>query len=406
MKKPSNAPEQSAGKSNEAAKTSETYSRFHEPVNEKPGLSNRVAVSDSSLLDKPIDEVHFTPPPIEKEMHPLGQQQNAKGEQAKTQSQSDKGPDKSTLFHDPNIQDLPPSEKAQAAEQLANLILNGYQKLHDWANKKVQISEKKIMKLLKEGKLDLQAQVPYELDQWITIGEFIKEFNAEYGQLFIIDPQWRAAILPPLIRILQKRGMGMSDEMYVGWMLAQDVGSKVFMAVEAFNKTNSVLQFAVEQTARMRGVVQMPQRPRTTPTEPPAGGPAPVVNMPPSEPQPATPSQPAGEKTSIPLFISKQQRQQLYDLGYNEADVNAMAPEHALDIINGMWAKPAAIPVQDHLMGEHAGTGQGHPMSDAVVKQELPKWGVNAEKLNKRGRKSGSKNSKPPVKKAAKRKRA
>jgi hypothetical protein len=408
MKKTSVPEQQSAGSSvNETAQTADAYSRFNEPVHDKSGLANRVAVTDSSLLSRPIEEVRFTPPPVEKEVHPLGQQQNS-NKQEPPKPQPSKGPEKKTLFHDPNIQDLPPAEKQQAAEQLANFILQGYQKLHDWGNKKVQISERKIMKLLREGKLDLRAQVPYELDQWITVGDFIKEFNEEYGQLFIIDPEWRAAILPPLIRILQKRGMGMSDEMYVGWMLAQDIGAKVFMAVEAFNKTSSVLQFAVEQTARMRGVVQMQQRPSNTPTEPPIG-PAPIINMP-SEPAPAQPA--AGEKAaSIPVYITTQVRQQLYDLGYTKADVDAMAPENAHDIINSLVTKPTGIPVQDHFMGQHGGGGQEHPMSEAVVKNQLPNWGAKADLLNQkdkrgRGRPPGSTNKKTAPKKSVKRKRA
>lgn len=403
MKKTS-VPEQPAQPTNEGTQGADTYSRFNEPVNDKSHLANRVAVTDSNLLNRPIEEVVFTPPPVEKETHPLGQQQQAgKTEQPKPQPGADKPPQKPSVLRDPNIQDLPPAEKQQAAEQLANFMLDGYQKLHDWANKKVQISERRVMKLLKDGSLDLRALVPYEVDQWVTIGEFIKEFNEEYGQLFIISPEWRAAIMPPLVRVLQKRGMGMSDEVFLGWMFAQDIGTKVFMAVEAFNKTNSVLQFAVEQTARMRGVVQMQQRPRQTPPPEPPVGPAPVVNMPPPEPAP-----PAGEGTSMPLIITRQIRQQLLDLGYSKADVDAMTPQQAHDIINHQVVKPTGVPVQDHFMGDAGAALHDHPMAQAVVTQQLPEWGTNAEKLNKRGpgRPTGSRNKKPQVKKPIKKKRA
>jgi len=42
----------------------------------------------------------------------------------------------------------------------------------------------------------------------------------------------------------------------------------------------------------------------------------------------------AEQKASIPLTITKQVRQQLYDLGFSKANVDLMKPERALDIIN------------------------------------------------------------------------
>lgn len=384
--------------------TSEPYSRFNEPVNEKPGLGQRVTVTDPSLLNRPIEEVRFTPPAVDKEVHPLAGQQNNKTEASKQQpgnTAQKPGP-----LQDPLLQDLPPSQKQTAAEQAAGFLLNRYEDLHKLANKKIQISERKVLRYVREGKLDLRALVPYDYENWMTIGEFLKEYNNELSQLFFVDPQWRAEIEPPLTRILVKRGIGMSDEMLVGAMLVQDLTLKTSLAFEAFSKTSSIMQFAVEQTARMKGVVQMPPRPRPTSTEPPAG-PAPVVDMPP--PPPPSPSQQHGEEgNNIPLFISGPVRQQLYDLGYSKADVDAMAPKHAQQIIASMETKPSSIPVQDQVLGEHAGM-QGHPMSDAVVRQQLPQWGPNAEKLNQRkgpGRRPGSTNKKSAKKSTPKKKRA
>jgi hypothetical protein len=46
------------------------------------------------------------------------------------------------------------------------------------------------------------------------------------------------------------------------------------------------------------------------------------------------------EKASIPLTITNAVRQQLYDLGFSKANVDAMKPERALDIINKQEVKP------------------------------------------------------------------
>lgn len=397
-------PQQSQASNEGASQQAEPYSRFNEPVADKPGLGQRVTITDPSLLTKPIDEVKFTPPPVEKEIHPLGGgQQSAKPDTSKQPGQENK--EKINSFQDPNLKDLPPAQKELSAGQLSNFLLNRYEGLHGWANKKIQISEKKVLKLVREGKLDLRALVPYEFDQFMTIGELIKEFNKEYSQLFFVDPAWRAEIEPPLTRIFAKRGIGLSDEAFVGFMLMTDLGVKTSLAFEAFSKTSSVLQFAVEQTARMKGVVAMNPKPRPDTNEPPMG-PAPVVNMP--QPDHGGPS--GGNIASMPVMITASMRQQLHDLGYNQADINTMAPETAHDIINSMQAKQVSVPVQDHFMGNAGTVVAEHAMSGAVESRQLPKWGEAADKLNKRGgRPPGSKNKKnikPGPKKIAKKKRA
>lgn len=303
---------------------------------------------DPNLLNRPIEEQVFQAPGVDNEKHPLQDPDSNKVSQ-----NGQKKPEPEPI--DPGLKDLPPGQKQAAAEQLVGLCLRGYEKLHELANKRLQISDRKIINLQAKGLINLSVPVPYTLTEMMPLGEFITEYNKDMGNLLSIDPEWRAEIEPPLVRIFQKRGLGLSDEGFVISMLVADMTVKTQRFFAAKSKTDSVLQFAREQTALMYGAV--PMRPSPPPPAPPTGPvgvpspPAPVVDM------------------------------------HNVPGATAAA--------GAGISQPAAsgIPIQDHVMGTGTTPVTG-AMASAVQSSSMPNWGENAEKLNKRsgGRKPGSKN--------------
>lgn len=326
MKK-ENAPKESDAGQQTTSKSStlKDTTAFQDEVITRPQATKKVEV-EPSLLQRPIEEVSFKAPRVESETHPLGSgapgpqagSQQQQGKQPTTGGQQAAGP--STPTH------VPGPDDEMKAEQLAEAIMRWYQRAHDFANKKIQISDRQILKLRTEGKLDMQCLVPWGED-FVTMNELITEYNREVQDTLTINPEWRAAILPPLIRIFKKRGIGLSDELMVGLLFVEDISFKTqqFFAMRA--NTQSLIQFAVEQTERMKGtVVQMPRREQPTPPQPQQPTePAPVVTMPPG---------------------------------------------------------PAAgAPMQDHAMNELAGTGPAS--SVGIIKHELPAYGDKARSIKK-----------------------
>jgi hypothetical protein len=321
------------------------YNPLAEEVVTKPHMQGRASV-DPSLLNQPIAEQQFTAPGVDKERHPLDD-----GKGGNNVGSGNMGAGYGQPGADPGLKDLPPKEKGVAADQLVAFCFRGYEKLHKWANGRLQISDKKILKLQANGSIDLRANVPYTLTEMMTLGEFITEYNKDMADLLSIDPEWRAEIEPPLARIFAKRGLGMSDEVFVGMMLLTDISVKTQQYFAAMSRTDAIMAFAKEQTARMHEVITMNSRPSQAPPPPPPApdqGPAPVVNMP---------------------------------TGNNPVDQFPPA----------QMATASSIPIQDHVMG--VGAQDNGPMAGAVGTSQLPEWGGKAEQLNKRGRKPGSKNS-------------
>lgn len=317
---------------------------------------------DPQLLAQPIPETVFTPASVADEINPLDEADNA------TSNNSGKGSAASNSFVPPNpeLNDIPPKQKEMAAAQMVEYLMTGYQKLHQGANKMLQIGKKRVTRLQMEGKIDLQAAVPYEDGKFLPLSEFIKEYNEDMKDFLTIDPEWKAQVVPPLVRIFQKRGIGMSDEMFVGLLFAQDISVKAKMYFDMRGQTASILQFAVEQTERMNNVIPMPTRPAPAPTQGPSE-PGKVVEM-----------------ERPPITQTNQTDQGQASTSYTKS------------------------PAQDAVMNELTGNQlQPSQVSGMVENQQLPQYGgestvgaIDRFVKNRTVKKS------PPKKKAGKKKRA
>jgi hypothetical protein len=182
-------------------------------------------------------------------------------------------PKKKKAFN-PALEDLSDAEKMDKAKKMAEGIMKGYGLLNFQAEKLVKISEKKITRLQTKGEIDLSIQVPWEMTEYVGLGEFFKEFNSSCDGSFAVTQKFTDDVMPPLTRVLAKRGHGWSDEQQLIWLFGEDIFTKVLHFRELRSSLNTVIQFAKEQTALMR---QHPQRPAAAaPPPPPSPGPAPA----------------------------------------------------------------------------------------------------------------------------------
>jgi hypothetical protein len=173
-----------------------------------------------------------------------------------------------TAFN-PAMNNLPNAEKKMGAEQLAKLLVDGYEQLNLLANRGLRISPKKIRKLEAEGEIDLSVQIPYDYGKTIPAGEFIEAINEQNKDTFSVSKEFKKDITPPLIRILEKRGAGLTDEQYVGYLVAKDLGVKIFIGYQILNTMNETLEVIKQYTAAARqgGVVTPPPPQQSGDTE-------------------------------------------------------------------------------------------------------------------------------------------
>lgn len=164
---------------------------------------------------------------------------------------------KSSSFN-PSMNDVSDADKKMGAEHMAKLIVDGYEQLHDFANKGLQISERKLRKLVSEGEIDLQVDIPYDYGKTITAGEFIQDFNEQNKDTLSVSKEFKKEVTPVLTRVLQKRGAGVTDEQYLLYLFGKDILVKGVIFTQIRGTMTDMLGVIKEYTAAIKENGEVP----------------------------------------------------------------------------------------------------------------------------------------------------
>lgn len=237
-----------------------SFNPLAEAVSEKTYTNSASGGISQTDLMQDIGEPSFQPPPLDVNDIP--------------RKESNKKPEQKQAFN-PDMQHLSDSERNSSAAQMANFMITMYEKAHGFANEMLKIPEKKINKMQMEGTIDLDIPVPYEMGKFVPLGEFITEYNGQVAGVLVVEEEFKKNVIPPLTRVLSKRGHGMTDEQYLIFMFGQDLVTKGFQFAQFKSQTKQILTFATEQTAIGR---QRPMQPMMQPIQ--------TVNQPAYQEQP------------------------------------------------------------------------------------------------------------------------
>jgi hypothetical protein len=214
----------------------EIVNPLDEAVNEKTYSKPNVNTSMDDL-NRPIEEPKFTPPPFKKTSAP------------NIPSNTDEG---STFRKrepiNPEMKSLPKKEVQMASKQAAALCMKGYEMLHNLGNKALQVSEKKLNKLQASGEINLNAEIDYDYGKRIRAGEFFQEYNKQVDGILKVSDEFKEEVTPILERVLEKRGIGMTDEQTLMFMFGQDIAVKSFVFFQQKAQLNQMIQAIKEAT--------------------------------------------------------------------------------------------------------------------------------------------------------------
>jgi hypothetical protein len=128
------------------------------------------------------------------------------------------------------------------------MIMGAYKWGNEFADKKLLFDEKKIMKLQQEGEIDLSVEVPISPSASVTAGEFIQEYNEQSKGTISVSNQFEEETLPVLTRVLEKKGVGMTDENYLLYLFGKDILVKGFMVQQSLSVKKDMLNMLKEAT--------------------------------------------------------------------------------------------------------------------------------------------------------------
>jgi len=245
-----------------------SYNPFIDNVNEKPYTQMNVNVAQQQMAS-PIPEPSFQSNTVSSNENAYNMLNNDFGVMNGGAPKSSQ----STPFN-PAMNDIPDADKKMGAEHMAKLIVDGYEQLHQFANKGLQISERKMRKMVSEGEIDLSVQIPYDYGKTITAGEFIQDFNEQNKDTLSVSKEFKKEVTPVLTRVLQKRGAGVTDEQYLMYLFGKDILVKGVIFSQIRGTMTDMLEVIKEHTAAIKEGAEMPiaassQKPKNTPPPPP-----------------------------------------------------------------------------------------------------------------------------------------
>ena len=252
------------------------YNPFLQSVNEKPYSQMNVGVTQEQLSGA-IPEPTFSPHTIDSNENPYNML-NGDGIPSGGGNQK-----RESAPFNPMMNDVPDGDKKMGAQHMAKLLVDGYEQLHVFGNKALQVPERKIRKLEKEGLIDLSIPIPYEYGKTITAGEFLQDFNEQNKDALTVSKEFKKEVTPVLTRVLEKRGAGLTDEQYLGYLVGKDLVVKLVIVAQLRTTMNDMINVIKDYTEATRaggGVPSQPQAPTPQPQAPTPTSPQPMYQEP------------------------------------------------------------------------------------------------------------------------------
>jgi len=224
-----------------------SYNPFIKNVNEKPYAQMNVNVGQQQMAS-PIPEPTYQSNTVssnENAYNMLNNEFSMNGG-SPVNSAKDSAP------FNPAMNDIPDADKKLGAEHMTKLILDGYEQLHVFGNSLLKISDRKVRKMVADGEIDLSVQIPYEYGKTIGVGEFIEDFNEQNKDTLSVSKEFKKEVTPVLTRVLQKRGAGVTDEQYLGYLFAKDIIVKGVIVTQIRSSMNSMFDVMKEYTQALK----------------------------------------------------------------------------------------------------------------------------------------------------------
>lgn len=193
----------------------------------------------------------------------------------------------------PAYNEMEDKEKKKASEQMVDAVLDTYDTLKGLSAKLGQMDEKKVRKMIEEGKIDKNRRITIdEYGNNVGIMEFVQNYNTQVAQAVEPDPSFRKSVRPAMTRVFMKKGWGMTDEQYLLFAFGKDLTITGVTLIGMKKGIKDILtNLQEEQSAKGNPIA--PQRPTPPPPTSSGGYDTPPPNYPPSSPTPAPAPTPA-----------------------------------------------------------------------------------------------------------------
>lgn len=147
----------------------------------------------------------------------------------------------------PEMEDLNPKDKKEAAKQLVETVLGGYEMLHELGKNWVEYPEAKLDEKIIKGEVDPTMSIPIDEHGGRTnVRDFFIEYNESAKEAISYDQKFGEKVRPAMERVFAKKGWGMTDEQFLLVEFGKDLSWKAVQVMNLKKTANNMMEMFVE----------------------------------------------------------------------------------------------------------------------------------------------------------------
>lgn len=215
-------------KNNQTTDNGSNYNPLAEPVVERDYSTPEINFNDQAPIDEPLFAT--TDAPLIETAPDVRDQQ--------------KPEDTTSPAANAATNDLNDKDKKIAAQTATKVMLDGYGKFWGFAGRLAKISERKLGKEIRNGNINERLMLPVDTGsgpQEISLQSFVQAYNGSIDEALSVDEDFVKEISPVLTRVLMKRGIGMTDEQLLLWILGKDVAVKLQIGFQFMQNSKDMM---------------------------------------------------------------------------------------------------------------------------------------------------------------------
>jgi len=206
---------------------------------------NRASQPQAEIVNdgKPLPEAEFNIPTSNTNESTNKGGSNGGGQQTKSEPKFNQ-----------DFDNLPKEEQEAGAEIAADMIIGAYVTVTGMGYKVVEISEKKLIKMEQNGEIDLRTPIPISPNnnRKTTILDITRQHNERLKPTFETSPETIAAAKPVLVSILKKKGVALSPEHQLMYIVGMDLFGKGVALFQGLQVSKELLNTMKEVCANQK----------------------------------------------------------------------------------------------------------------------------------------------------------
>jgi hypothetical protein len=207
--------------------------------------------------NSPIPEPSFIPPPFV-----MDEDEDLESESPKSEKKQQQQP-----FND-NLDEMSASERTKSAEGMADVAIGLYSMGWKVLGSLTNVNLNKAREDHLEGKINLYSTIVLN-GQPMTVEAAIIVFNKSSDGVFDVSEEFKEAVRPILIRILKKKGIGLTDVEELTFLVVMDIIQKAPAFIQLLKQRNKFYISAKKESINVPRQSTTPPQQTETPTAAP-----------------------------------------------------------------------------------------------------------------------------------------